>query len=198
MQKIANKDAELSVEGVCTLSDTDTALLRRLREGDTAAFDVLFERHRRGLLAYVSAWTGDRALAEDIVQESFLRLVTRVDRIDPRRGVAPWLYRVARNRAIDVLRHRKFEAPDGRAVLESAAATGEPSDQAAMRAEDAERVRRALAKLTEREREVLTLRFYGGLTFADIARVVRRPLGTVLWMARRSLGRMRGMMTSGE
>lgn len=61
-----------------------------------AAFDALFARHRRGLMAYVQAMLGEAGLAEDVVQESlFVELVRSRDRLDPRRGLTGWLYRVA-------------------------------------------------------------------------------------------------------
>jgi RNA polymerase sigma-70 factor (ECF subfamily) len=166
-----------------------------MQRGDMGAFDVIFDRYRRRLLAFVYSLLGDRGLAQDIVQECFVELARRVGRIDPERGVAGWLHRVARNRAIDVLRRRRKESWLGeetglRTPDAEIRGPGTPAEQMARR-EDAERVRQALAALSVRDREILSLRFYAGLTFKEIAGVLRRPLGTVLWQGRRSLHRLR-------
>ncbi|MBM4142571.1 MAG: sigma-70 family RNA polymerase sigma factor [Lentisphaerae bacterium] len=178
--------------------ETERSLIERLRAGDTDAFARLFEKYRRGLLAYVRGVVRDEGLAEDVVQDCFVALARSAARINPARGVSGWLYRTARNRAIDVLRHRGFEALPGEeffagGAAEAAAGTSGP-DAELMAGETARRLRGALAALPEREREVLTLRFDGGLTFNATARVLRRPLGTVLWQARRAVERLREML----
>jgi RNA polymerase sigma-70 factor (ECF subfamily) len=158
-----------------------------------AAFDDLFYRHRRGLLAYVFGLLGDKGMAEDVVQDCFVRFVRHIGKIRPERGASSWLYRVARNRAIDVMRRRRREitaapAPDGR----DADVPGDaslPSD-GLMEAELKGEVRAALNRLPAGERDLLVLRFYGGLTFKEIARLKRRPLGTVLWQVRRSVSKL--------
>jgi RNA polymerase sigma-70 factor (ECF subfamily) len=176
----------------------ESELVRGLQAGDLAAFDELFRRHRRGLLAYAVGLLGDRALAEDVVQDSFVRLARSADRIDPARGARPWLYRVAHNRAVDLLRRRRREPPASDADLatlaaEAVAADPSPAD-GLIGAETRRRVRAALDRLPEKEREVLLMRFYGELTFQEAARVARRPLGTMLWRASRALQRLREMM----
>ena len=182
---------------------SDGELLRALQGGDAGAFDVLFARHRRGIFAYVAAITRDAGLAEDVTQDCFLELVRRAGELDARRGVSGWLYRVARNRAIDVQRHRGYEVLAGDAALDAArdaaggvAALRLRSGQATA-AEDAEAHERAvavaagLARLPEAEREVLVLRYFSGLAFWEIAAAVGRPLGTVLWQAQRGLRRLK-------
>ena len=169
-------------------AESDEVLIRRLRVGEAAAFDALFDRYRRGVLAYVTGMLGDRALAEDVTQETFLTLLKRIDRLNPRRGASAWLYRVARNRAIDLLRHRRFEVsdPDSGALRVD---TRTPVDEVVVH-ERSEVIERALGSLPVRERDLLLLRFYGGLTFREVAAAVRRPLGTVLWQVRRSLKKL--------
>lgn len=176
--------------------ESDSSLIRRLQDGDITAFDVLFEKFRRRLLAYVTGLLHDRAKAEDVVQESFVELVTAIQKINPDRGVAPWLYRVARNRAIDMLRHGKFEVlPGDEFLAETVTAAGSDCvpapDGRLMAREKQEEVRNMLAVLPEKERDLLLLRFYGDLTFAEIAQVLRRPLGTVLWQVNRTLKKLR-------
>lgn len=176
--------------------ETDAYLVKRLQAGELDAFDVLFRKYRRKLLAYVLGLLHDRERAEDVVQESFVELAAKMRKIDPEKGVSPWLYRVARNRAIDVLRHRRFEVLPGDDYLaETVGADSSreaPTPDGEMVAEERrQEVRRMLNALPEKERDLLMLRFYGDLTFAEIAQVVRRPLGTVLWQVNKSLKKLR-------
>jgi RNA polymerase sigma-70 factor (ECF subfamily) len=176
--------------------ESDSILIAGLQQGDTGAFDKLFERYRRGILAYASGMLSDHALAEDVTQECFLKLAQHAAKIDPRRGVSGWLFRVARNLALDLLRRRKLETFPGDELLgrtgagDGAAETRSPAGELERR-EDGERVTQLLATLPSRERELLVLRFYSGLTFREISTMVRRPLGTVLWQVRRSLEKLR-------
>lgn len=180
--------------------EEDTGLLKRLQSGETAAFDVLFEKHRRGLFSYVRGMVNDTGLSEDIVQDCFLELVKNIERIRPEQGAGGWLYRVARNRAIDVLRAGKNWSggdktePDGRTVEEQADAGPTPRENAVAR-ERAMNVRMALEMLPPKERDLLLLRYFGDLKFNEIARLRRRPLGTVLWQATRSLEKIRLLLT---
>ncbi len=180
---------------------SDRELLVRLRDGELGAFDAIFEKHRRGILAYVQGITHDRQLSEDITQDCFVELVKHRERIDPKRGVNGWLYRVARNRAIDVMRHRKFERPTEDSVLVERAETDDvaPAPHITLSAREAKReVEAAMQQLSEGERELLLLRFYGDLTFKEIAKVVKRPLGTVLWKTRRAVEKLREHMKVGD
>jgi len=177
----------------------DSELVRRLREGDTRAFEVLFERYRRSVLAFLTTWLGDHAMAEDVTQETFVELARRAESLDPKRSVKAWLFRVARNRAVDWLRRRR-EMPMGEAVLrEVDRLPASPADRpdAGLLAEEASaRIRRWLAVLPESEREVLRLRFVADLKFREIAMVLNRPLGTVLWQTRSGLRKLRKELES--
>ena len=175
---------------------TEADLVKRLQQGDLEAFDRLFERHRKPILAYVAGMLRDTGLAEDVVQECFVELARHIGDIDPERGVRPWLFRVARNRAIDQLRRRreaalpegeqdKVERPDRGAALDES-----PPSQLAAKERDAQ-LKQAVALLEPKDRDLLMLRFYGDLKFREIAKVTRRPLGTVLRRFPRALPRLR-------
>ena len=171
-------------------SESDAELIRRLQAGDISAFDALFNKYRRGLMAYLVQRCSDHALAEDVVQDVFVRFVEHIQGLHPERGAAGWLYRVARNRMIDTVRRRRDVLP-GAALPEQADPLQAPPGEALERGEDTARVRSALARLPEKDRDVLTLRFFGDLAFKDIATTLKRPLGTVLWQSRRALQRLR-------
>ncbi len=172
----------------------EVGLIRKLQSGDMAAFEVLFERHRRGLLAYAWGMLRDRQMAEDIVQECFLQLARNADRIEPRRGVSGWLYRVARNRAIDLLRRQQFEIAS-EMVGEQDQARDEVLSRSPARemeqAEELAELERVLNALETEDRDILMLRFYGGLRHREIAQTLGRPLGTILWRVHRALRQLR-------
>lgn len=180
--------------------ETEQQLVIRFQNGETAAFDSLFERHRNRLFAYTLGLLRDRGLAEDTVQESFMELVKHRQEIEPRQGVAPWLYRVARNRALNLLRRRRRElGSDGgpsAAVNPNRGRIGSvPSPGVALAQREATDIlSAALARLSTRDRELLLLRFHAGLTYREIAQTLGRPLGTVLWQVRRVLRKLRTMI----
>ena len=79
----------------------DPDLVRRLRRGDAAAFDAIYAQMRPRLFGFLVRLTRDRALAEDLLQESFLRLARSAPGLDPQTNLRAWLFRVARNLTID-------------------------------------------------------------------------------------------------
>lgn len=188
----------MSTDG--SLAESDSGLVSRLQSGELRAFEVLFERYSGRLLAYATGLLGDGTLAQDVVQETFLSLVKNVDKVDAGRGVSGWLFRTARNKAIDIMRRRKWLRLGVEYEEASRTAVGAGPDAAAglMGKERAERVRVGLAELSGRQKEVLVLRFFGDLTFEEIARVTRRPLGTVLWQAQAGLRRLRELFSGLE
>lgn len=171
-------------------SESEPSLVRRIQDGDPEAFDELYERQRRKLFAYVLGLLRDEARSEDIVQDCFVELVRRISTIDARRGASGWLWRVARNKAFDAIRRRKLEERHAENLRPETEKTGETPAGQMMASERQRYVRGILDLLPPSERDLLLLRFYGGLSFKQMARVVRRPLGTVLWQVRRSLEKL--------
>jgi RNA polymerase sigma-70 factor (ECF subfamily) len=175
--------------------EEEAVLIVRLQAGEIEAFDELFQRYRRRILAYVYGQINDHGKAEDITQECFVKLTAKIETIKPEKGVSAWLYRVARNMAYDFMRHRRFEVLPGDEFIEKEREDNTESDSSApdeytMQHEQKQSVEAAMLLLSPKERDVLTLRFYGDLTFREIASVVKRPLGTVLWQTRRSLEKL--------
>src|SRR3954467_7860652 len=140
---------------------TDGALLQRIADGDTAAFDILYRRFSRPIYGLALRMLRDRGRAEEAVQETFAAIWRSAASYRPERGPgAPWLYAVARNAIVDRARVRgesTFAEPP------EAASPDAPPDERAESAYVSWRVHRAVHDLPEREREVLELAYWGGL-----------------------------------
>ena len=166
---------------------SDERLMRRFAErGDTAAFDELVVRHTRGALAVARRLLGDEALAEDVVQEAFLRVVRARDRYQAGRPFGPWFYTIVRRVAVDTARRR---ARDRRAAAEAARWTdgveGGPADGERVSVEE------MLAPLPEGERTVLVLRVVEGLSFREVAAALGLSVEAAKKRAQRGLARLR-------
>ena len=169
-------------------ADDDT-LIRRVAGGDSSAWTILVDRHAAMLMRCAWRVLGDRAEAEDIAQESFVRLMAKADGWQP--GGAPlktWLYRVALNLSIDRTRARRATSID---------AVAEPGDegratQAVERALDRRRrVRSALADLPDRQRSALVLVHYEGLSQQEAAAVMSLSVDALESLLARGRRRLR-------
>jgi RNA polymerase sigma-70 factor (ECF subfamily) len=164
---------------------TDRALLERVAGGDADAFTVLYRRYERPIFSFLLRLAGRRALAEELLQETFTRVWLAADKHDPARGhVRPWLYKIALNTARDEFGRKRYRTPH--VSLEAAGldlsdeASGEA--QAAARIDEnlqADAVARALEALPDYMREVIVLRCRRELSFAEIAEVTGAPQGTI-------------------
>jgi len=167
--------------------EADADLIQRAGAGDRAAFETLYRRYARAIFGLALRRLGDRSRAEDAVQETFTSVWRSARSYDPARGPgAPWLYAVARNAIIDRSRARvepPVEAPD-----EPSGEAGPP--ELAERSFVALRVHRALEELPEREREVLSLAYWSGLSQSEVAEFLGIPLGTVKTRTRAALARL--------
>lgn len=155
-------------------------LVARARGGDAAAFEDLLRRHERTVLGTAWRLLGNVEDAQDAAQEVFLRLYRALDRVDPRRPLAAWLYRVTVNVCRDVGRRRRARAsvPLEEAAFETADAACDPAARAAF-ADERRMVAEGLETLTETERAALVLRDLEGLATAEVARVLGSSPTTV-------------------
>jgi RNA polymerase sigma-70 factor, ECF subfamily len=181
--------------------DTDEALVLRYQRGDVAAFEALLDRHRPGVYRFLARFVGDRAHAEDLAQECWLRVVGALARWDPRARFRTWLYGVARNLATDEARraaHRRHDSLDAAGPWESVAAEGRAPDEIAADALLRPALARAIAALPPEQREVLLLREYEGVPFAEIAEITGAPLPTVKSRMRYALEALRAAVAGGD
>ncbi len=180
---------------------SDRELISAAQQSDKGAFSALVTRYREGVVGVVYRMCGDPWLAEEAAQEAFIRAWQHLAGYDPRYPFRAWVYRIAVNAALDVLRREK-PAVDIDEVAEddaSAAAVfaGAPSavsddpEAALVRKERAGRVRRALLALPAPSRAVLVLREYGDLSYAEISSALGIPLGTVMSRLNSARGQLR-------
>ncbi|HEY5342872.1 MAG TPA: sigma-70 family RNA polymerase sigma factor [Solirubrobacteraceae bacterium] len=154
-------------------------------------FERLFEEHAERLFSFLAYRTGNRALAEDLLSETFERVLRSRQRFDPRRGSERrWLYTIALNLLRDQARRRTNEEQVLRHV--SAGDTLEHLDAGLDAVEHRDELYRALATLNEDEREALALRFGADLKLRDVARVLGEGESAVEGRIYRALAKLRG------
>jgi len=162
---------------------------RRFRDGDPDALRELYEEFGRAVFTVALRALGDRGLAEEAVQATFLRAWQAASRFDPELDPAPWLYAIARRVAIDLYRRERRhvaaeDQPEMVALPHSFEATWE-----------AWQVRLALDRLPEDERAVIRAIHYLGMTQSEAAEHLSIPLGTVKSRSQRAHQRLAGLLS---
>jgi RNA polymerase sigma-70 factor (ECF subfamily) len=182
-------------------------LLDRARRREAAALEELVERYSPRVYALLLRLTGSRDVADDFLQETFLRVVRTIEAYEHVGRFEAWLFRIAANLARDYARQRRRVGPVASLTpteTDSAPAVAiDPEVPAAAceRMESQERsaqLASALARLPEADREILLLRHYSELSFREIAELLGVPLGTALARAHRALQKLRAQMGVAE
>ena len=193
--------AALAASGDIAGAEADRQIVRRMAGGDHHALGELYDRHARLLYSLALRIVRERADAEDVLQEAFAQVWRQAERFEAARGtVAGWLVTVTRSRALDRLRQRRLQ-PAGVADFDGFAQTvPDPArglDVQLATAEQAERVRLALAALQDDQRVPLELAYYEGLSQSEIAAKLGVPLGTIKTRMRQTLRRLRDALAGG-
>jgi RNA polymerase sigma-70 factor (ECF subfamily) len=165
------------------LEPSDEDLVARARTGSAPAMEQLYRRYRDRIMAFAWRMTGDRTLAEDIFQGTFIYFYENLGRYDARGKLAAYLFQIARNQALDALR-----AGRRRKRLLSRVEPAEPPLPEESRADQAEK---ALLDLPAHLREVVTLKLYEGLDYAKIAEITGVPEATARSRMRYALEALR-------
>jgi RNA polymerase sigma-70 factor (ECF subfamily) len=182
---VRNGAASLDAERVAEIQRENLAIAKGLKRNDPELMDRLIEMYQHRLLRYLLFLTGKREVAEDLFQETWMRVLLRGAQYNGKARFDTWLFTIARNLVIDLSRKRQM------ASLDEMSETGEderpfevaidgpsPLEQFATR-EDRAEVAEVLLKLEPSYREVLTLRFHEEMSLDEIASVTRAPLSTV-------------------
>jgi len=181
---------------------TDEVLMERYRDGDVDAFEVLLNRHERKLFNFIYRLVGHREKANDLLQETFLRVVKNAKSYTRKAKFTTWLYTIARNASIDELRkmklrrHKSFEQPtnpsgEGWAMKDRLAGSRDDGFHGADAAQIRVRINGAINQLNEDQREVFVMREIMQMRFKEIAQVVGTSENTIKSRMRYALENMR-------
>jgi len=176
---------------------TDAELAVQAAAGSADAFHEIVRRFERPVLSLIVRMVRDPTVAEDLAQETFVKAYRHLDRYDPRRKLASWLFKIAHNTTFDHLRRKHpetvpLEAEDGDEETWEVLAAPEITepDRLVESAEAMAALEEALGTLAPRYREILLLRFREGLSYQEVADVIGVPMGTMkiqLHRARKAL-----------
>jgi RNA polymerase sigma-70 factor, ECF subfamily len=175
-------------------AEIDPELVRRLKNREPQAMAELYDRYGRLTYALIFRIVRNGAVAEDLVQETFLRVWNRVHAFDQERGsFGPWILAVARNRAIDYLRSadgRVVQSPFEMEKMEEPALFTD-FERDILNIDRTRMLREAFQKLTPNQRIVIELAYYEGLSQTEMADRMKQPLGTVKTWVRSALKTLR-------
>jgi len=175
----------------------DADLAQRLKDKDADALAELYDRYGRLIYYLIYRIVGNAGAAEDLVQESFLRVWNSIQNYDPARGpLARWMVSVARNRAIDHLRSWEGRMAQGMLPIHEwdAPCTSDNLEEKLLATDVGKSLERAMKKLTARQQQLLNLAYVEGLTQSEIAEHLQRPLGTIKTWVRAALQELRTEM----
>jgi len=189
-------------------------LILRAKKGDKEAFDELYQKYKRPILNYVYRFIGNRANAEELTQEAFVRSYINLHRFEPRAKFSSWLYRIAGNLAKNYIRHAQYEKRahsikhrtyDGSdeefEIIDSIKDKAKRPDESAESKETDALVQDAINELPAQFKEVLILCDLEGFTYEEAAKIMRcKPMtvGSRLWRAREKLAKMLHFIKNGE
>lgn len=183
---------------------SDADLMLAFRGGDARAFETLVGRHQRGIFNFILRSVRERARAEELLQEVFLRVVRSKDRYERTAKFTTWIYAIARNLCVDESRRARFrnhksldakrpgrDGEEGGSLLSRLAATDVPTDDAADAPLLRERMTAAIDALPDEQREVFLLRQMSGLSFREIGETLGVPENTIKSRMRYALEKLR-------
>jgi len=161
--------------------DDDARLMLAFRDGDRRAFEALFARYTPRVLTFLTRLVRDRARAEELTQDVFVRIYNAADRYEPKARFSTWIFGIAHNLGLNELAraHRRYERSET-PLEELASPDPAPGADEKLEAEQMRvRLERALAKLPERQRAALLLRSEQGLGYEEIAKALDTSLASV-------------------
>jgi RNA polymerase sigma-70 factor (ECF subfamily) len=172
----------------------DAEVVRRIRRGDRDAFEVLFRTYYAGLAAFVHRLVRSRAIAEELVQDVMLKIWLRREHLEEVDSLRTYLYRAARNHALNHLRRRRLEVLWATAPREEHEGLTIGADELTAGDELARLARDSIDRLAHRCRQIFLLSRVDGLTYPEIARVLGISIKTVETQMGRALKALRASL----
>ena len=175
----------------------DEELLRRFRSGDTVAFEELLDRYNRSIFNFTLRMLSNRDDAEDATQQTFIQAFESLPGTKPEVPLRPWLFQVARNKCIDLIRRRRTVPLSGVQRDDEEQVEIDPPDvrprpeEIYERAELQQILQGAIDELPIRTREVVVMRYVGELTFAEIGEALGMPENTAKTLFQRAKPQLR-------
>ena len=175
------------------MADHETDLMLRVKGGDSAAFEELYGLYQKPLVNYLFRLCFNRALSEDLLQETFLRIWKAAGTYEPTAKVSTWVFRIAHNLFLNEAARRRetaLEGADNETRADPASDLGRREIQSA--------VKKAIEALPEGERECLLLSEYNGFKYAEISEILGIPVGTVKSRMFSAMQRLKEMLKGME
>ena len=174
---------------------SDEQLIAQVARGDTAAYEMLYDRYGSMVMGLALKITGDRSLAEEVVQETFWRVWRKADLFQTQRGAfTSWFFGITRNLSIDLLRRQKTQVQPVNETEQIIEQTADPSTdvpEAAWLRQKHQQMRTAIETLPNEQRSVIEMAYFRGMTRQEIAQATGEPLGTIHTRARLALQKLR-------
>lgn len=187
-----NRNRKIVEQTKPLVKTTDEELLAQFQSGQHEAFGTLVRRYERELYGYLCRYLGDSSLAEDVFQNTFLQLYTKIDTFEHGRPVRPWLYTIATHQAIDALRRAGRHQAVSLDQQRDASSNGDLQSlinllesplvdpvEFAQTEERRQWVRDTVSQLPDFLKQVVILAYYQGMKYREIADILDIPLGTV-------------------
>jgi RNA polymerase sigma-70 factor (ECF subfamily) len=179
-------------------AEDDRTWLLMIRRGEPEGASELFRKYSVPILRFADRMLGSRPEAEEVAQEVFLKLIARVDQYDGRAAVASWLFAIAANACRDRLRHAGRRTSVPLSAVAEAAAPDPPADHLLVERERRQQVYRALAHLSDDQREALILARYHDLPYSEIARTLSISEGAVKTRIFRAMEKLKEVFSEGD
>ncbi|NLG17769.1 MAG: sigma-70 family RNA polymerase sigma factor [Fibrobacter sp.] len=172
-------------------TNDDQQLFDLWLSGDTRGFSGLYDKYKNRVFGFLVRMTGDREIAEDLLQETFFAALRNADQFDRSRSFLSWLFGIAHKRTIDYFRHAKVETEHKQDAEAAIGSKIDAPDQQLSNQNLRGLINEAVETLDPLQREVFLLRELGGVPFKEIAKIMNCPINTALGRMRLALKNIR-------